>query len=450
MITIKSDSRKILPGDTFIALKCVDNDGHKYIEKAIENGATKIIAEYGTYPVETVIVEDTRGYIIKYLHDKYKDELKKAKIIGLTGTNGKTTSAYMLYQALNKSKLKSAYIGTIGFYLEKKVSNLPNTTVDICDLYELLLQCIENECKYIVMEVSSEGLYRRRVDGIDFDYVAFTNLTQDHLNIHGTMENYMVAKQLLFKYLKKDGKAFINIDNFYSDNFILKENNNITYGFNDSNYQVLEYKMKHTGSIFEYKHNAEIIKIKTSLIGKYNLYNLILVISILTEIGIKDIQKVVSFITSPPGRMETVIYKNNSIIIDYAHTPDAIENIITTMKKVTNGKIYVVFGCTGDRDRTKRPIMLKLVTDLVDYAIITNDDPHNENPNQIVNDMTLNVENKNYEVCLDRKIAIKKGIDLLNNHDVLLILGKGHEEVMIIKNEKIPFNDRKIVDSYLN
>ncbi|MBQ9182119.1 MAG: UDP-N-acetylmuramoyl-L-alanyl-D-glutamate--2,6-diaminopimelate ligase [Bacilli bacterium] len=449
MINIKSDSRKIKPGDTFVALKCVDNDGHKFVDKAIENGASKVIVEHGNYSVETQIVDNTRDYITSFLKEKNKKELEKIKIIGITGTNGKTTSAFLLYQALNLAHHKAAYIGTIGFYMDKKITDLPNTTVDIVDLYELLLDCVDNNVEYVVMEVSSEGFYRRRVEGIKFNYAAFTNLTQDHLNIHGTMENYMKAKLQLFDSLDTDAKAFINIDDPYYPNFMLEKNNNIGFGFKDCEYQVIDYQMNNKGSVFSYKHNDIVKKVKSTLIGKYNIYNLILAISILNEIGIDNIESIISKLTPPPGRMDIVLYNNNSIIIDYAHTPDAVENIVKTIKQVTKGKVYVIFGCTGDRDKTKRPIMFNLVAKLSDYFIITNDDPHNEDEQSIVNDMIKGSKETNYEVCLDRKKAIEKGIKLLNIEDSLLILGMGHQEYMIIKNEKIPYNDKKTVLSII-
>ena len=449
MIDIKSDSRKIKPGDTFVALKCVDNDGHNYVDKAISMGACKVIVEHGSYNVETLLVNDTRDYIPKYLKERYSKELSKLKLIGITGTNGKTTSAYLLYQALNNVNKKCAYIGTIGFYMDEKICDLPNTTVDIVDLYELLLDCIDNDIKYVVMEISSEGLYRNRLEGIKFDYVAFTNLTQDHLNIHGTMENYMKAKLKLFENLKETGLSFINIDDPYYPNFMLEKNNNIGYGFKPCEYQILEFEMKHTGSTFTYKHNNIIKKINTSLIGKYNLYNLILVISILTEIGIDKIEEIIPLLTPPPGRMDMIEYKNNSIIIDYAHTPDAVENILKSIKQVTKGKIYVIFGCTGNRDKIKRPIMFNIVGSVSDYFIITNDDPHDEEPMDIVKDMITD-KYSNYEVCLDRKEAIKKGINLLKKEDSLLILGMGHQEYMIVKGKKIPYNDKKTVLEIIN
>lgn len=446
MLNIQSDSRKIKKGDTFIAIKCEVNDGHKYIEKAIENGASKIIAERGEYNVPTIIVNNTREYLEKYLEENYNKYLEEMTLIGITGTNGKSTSAYLIYQALNKLGIKTGYIGTIGFFLEEKVMNLPNTSVDICDTYDLLMQAYDKGYKTIVMETSSHALYNGRLKTINFDYEIFTNLTQDHLDYHKTMENYALAKQILFKKLKKDGIAIINNDDKYKDYFMLKENKNITYGTKEGDYIFYDIKMDHLGSSFKIKGKTN-LNIKTKLIGRYNIYNLVDAIVLLKEMKFKDkeIEDIVTNLEPPAGRMEKIEYKENSIIIDYAHTPDGLENFISTVKEFTKGNIYIVFGCTGDRDRLKRPIMTDIVGKYAKKFIITNDDPHYEDPNQIVEDMLKNYNKNNYEICLDRKIAIQKGMNLLEKNDVLLILGKGHEEFMIIKDEKIPFNDKKTV-----
>ena len=452
MINIQSDSRKIKPGDTFVAVKCEVNDGHKYIDKAIENGATKIVAEYGEYNVPTLIVDNTRTYLEEYLSENYNKYLDEMTIVGITGTNGKTTSAYLIYQALNNLGIKTGYIGTIGFFLDKKVMNLPNTSVDICDTYDLLMKAYDAGFKTVVMEVSSHALANNRLKTLKFDYTIFTNLTQDHLDYHKTMDNYALAKQILFKKLKPNGKAFINIDDDYRNYFLLEENNNITYGFNDSDYSIYDYQMDISGSKFIVTHENIQITVHTKLLGRYNVYNVLTLIALLSEmnISISSIQKIIPELNAPAGRMEFINYNNNAIVIDYAHTPDAIEKVITTVKEVIPGKTYVVFGCTGDRDRTKRPIMTDLVNRLSDYFIITNDDPHYENPNQIVDDMLKDFSSENYEVCLDRREAIIKGINLLNDGDTLFILGKGHEEFMIIGRDKFPFNDKEVVMTYLS
>ena len=448
MINIQSDSRKIKKGDIFVALKCEVNDGHKYIEKAIENGASKIVAEHGNYSVPTLIVEDTRKYITNYLKENYNKYIEEMTIIGITGTNGKTTSAYLTYQALNKLGTKCAYIGTIGFYLDKKISSLPNTSVDICDTYNLIMEAYMKGYKTVVLEVSSHALANNRLETLRFDYGVFTNLTQDHLDFHKTMENYALAKQKLFTMLKPQGKAIINIDDEYKQYFLNEKNNNITYGFNKSDYQIKNFKFEASSTQFTYIHDNKNIDIKTKLIGKFNVYNCMIPIIILDDLGYKN-KEVMEELKAPEGRMDNINYKGNNILIDYAHTPDAILKVINTVKEISKGNIYVVFGCTGDRDRLKRPIMTKIVSELSKYFIITNDDPHYEDPNQIVDDMLKEKDFNNFEVCLDRKEAIRKGIELLKKDDILLILGKGHEEVMIIKDERIPFNDRKVVEEII-
>lgn len=453
MMNIQSDSRKIKQGDTFIAIKCEVNDGHEYINKAIKNGASKVIVEHGNYDVETIVVDDTRQYLNKYLKENYNKYLEEMTMIGITGTNGKTTTAYLLYQALNKSGVKTAYIGTIGFYLEDKVMNLPNTSVDICDTYDLLMQAYDKGYKTIIMEASSHALANGRMETLIFDYAMFTNLTQDHLDHHKTMENYALAKQILFKkLLKENGKAIINYDDNFKNTFLIKENKNITFGFNGGDYQIDDLTMQSIGSNFNYKHNNNITNIQTKLIGRYNIYNILGVITILSEMGYSniEIQNTIKELNPPTGRMDKIEYGTNNIIIDYAHTPDGLENFISTVKEFTKGNLYIVFGCTGDRDRTKRPIMTSIVGSYAKKFIITNDDPHFEDPNQIVDDMTKDNVYNNYEVCLDRKEAIIKGINLLKDNDALLILGKGHEEVMIIGRERIPFNDKKVVLEYLD
>ena len=451
MINIQSDSRKIKPGDIFIALRGISSDGHSYINKAIENGAAKIIAEEGNYSVETVIVPDTRAYLSEYLSEHYNSLLNEMNLIAVTGTNGKTTTSKLIHDCLNMIGSKTAYIGTIGFYIGEKICDLVNTTVDICDTYALLMEAYDKGCNNVVMEISSHAASMGRVETLSFDYAIFTNLTQDHLDYHKTMGNYALAKQKVFEALKPNGTAIVNIDDKYNEYFLLEKNKNVTYGFNESNYQALDYAMTNGSTLFSYKHNNETNQIHSLLLGKYNIYNTLAVIALLSEMGLKyeQIHDLISKLKAPVGRMEIIKYKNNNIIIDYAHTPDAIEKIITTAKEFTDGDIYVVFGCTGDRDRIKRPIMSELVSNASKYFIITNDDPHYEDPAQIVDDMVKDLENTNYEVELDREEAIIKGIKLLNDNDALLILGKGHEENMIIKDKKVPFNDRKVVESYL-
>ncbi len=452
MINIKTDSRKVKPGDIFVALRGIVGDGHDFIPQAIKNGASKIIAEEGTYDVPYEIVSDTREYLNNYLKENYNKYLNEMHIIGITGTNGKTTTAYLIYDALNKLDKKCCYMGTVGYFRDKKICDLPNTTPEVTEVYDMLIDAYDLGYKYAVIEASSEGLLHRRLENVPFEYAIFTNLTQDHLNIHGTMENYARCKQKLFNQIKPNGKAIINFDDPNKNLFLFDYNNNITYGFTGGNYHITDYQMSIMGSNFTFISDGVKQNIKVPLIGKYNIYNVLVTIIVLNYLGITyyDIYDVLLNINMPSGRMDMVEYQNNRIIVDYAHTPDAVLNVISTVKEVCEGKIYTVFGCTGDRDRTKRPIMTKIVTDLCDKAIITSDDLHNEDPNQIVNDMISGLTNSNYIIQMDRRKAIIEGINLLKTNDVLLILGKGHEQAIIVKdNKRIPFNDKNEVLKYL-
>lgn len=450
MIKIKTDSRKIEKGDTFIAIKGLYRDGHDYIEDAIENGATTIVAQHGNYDVETIIVKDTREYLIEYLYNKYKKILNRITFIGITGTNGKTTTSYFIHQILNKLNIPCAYIGTIGFFLDKKEKELPNTSQDILTLYNLILYTYEKGYRYIILEASSEALVEKRFDKIPFEIALLTNITRDHLDYHKTKENYINAKKILFENLINKKIAIINNDEENKSNFLLKENKNITYGIKNGDYKIIKYNIKNNAK-FTYSYNNKKYKIKTNITGLHNIYNLLGSIALINSLGIdlKEINKKVKKLSLPDGRMDIIKYKSNKIIIDYAHTPDAIDKIISSARKITKNNIYVVFGCTGNRDKEKRPIMTNIVLSNVKKAIITNDDLHNEDEKEILNDMLKENDKSNYEVCFDRKKAIEKGIDLLNRKDTLLILGKGHEKYMIIKDKKMPFNDKKTVLEYI-
>ena len=431
---IRLDSRKVKKGDTFIALRGTTYDGHSYIEEAIQNGASKIIAEKGSYSVETIIVENTYEYILNYLENY---DLSKINLIGVTGTNGKTTTCYLIYYILNELGIKTSYIGTIGFYIDNEQKELNNTTPSIIDLYEMILESIEKECEYVVMEVSSHALSQNRVGNLKFKYAAFTNLTQDHLDYHKTMEEYALAKQKLFY---KTEISFINIDNKYSNNFLLEQNNNITFGTNKSDYQIKDIEIALDKSSFKLNDKTY----STNLIGRHNIYNLTLAILIINKITDKDLKEVVKNLSYPKGRMDIIDYKTNKIIIDYAHTPDAVEKIINSVKELNPNHIYTIIGCGGDRDKTKRPIMAKMAT-MSDFALFTSDNPRTEDPQNIINDMIKGLKSTNYEVVINRKEAIKKGIQMLTNSDILLVLGKGHENYQIINNQKNYFDDKEVV-----
>jgi len=442
---LRVNSKEVKKGDTFLALKGINLDGHDYIEDAIKNGASKIICEKGSYSVDTIIVSDTREYLSRYLKEKI--DISNIIMIGITGTNGKTTSSYLTYQLLNSLGTKTAYIGTIGFYIDNKIKDLNNTTPDLYDLYMMFEECIKNDIEAIVMEVSSHSLSMNRLLGIDFDIGVFTNLTIDHLDYHKTMEEYKVEKQKLFNKLKGKKYAIINSDSEYYKDFIIDNNTNITYGLK-GDYKIDILDLNFDSSIF--KINGE--KIVLNIPSKYNIYNysIAYIIANILSYNKKDIIEKTKYLLAPSGRYETIKYNANSIIIDYAHTPDAVLNILNSVNEFKKGKIITILGCGGNRDKSKRKIMGEVSTNLSDYVIFTNDNPRYENEIDIMNDIVGELNNTNYEIVYDRYSAIVKGINLLKTDDVLLILGKGHEKYQIIGDIKHHFDDKEVVLDYIN
>lgn len=449
MLKIKTNSRKITKGDTFIAIKGNTVNGHDYINEAIKNGATKIVAEYGNYPVETLIVENTSEYLKKYLVDNYSSKLTNLKLIGVTGTNGKTTTCYLTYQILNKLGIKTCYIGTIGCYIEKEIIELSNTTPDILELYNLLLKAQEKKCQIVVMEVSSHSIAMERIKGLNFDVCAFTNLTQDHLDYHKTMENYCQTKTKIIDFLKNNGKIIVNVDDPYSKYFITPKS--LSLGEQGNDYKIINYKLDNTYTNIKFSHNDKEYEIKTNLIGKFNVYNYLTSLAIIhtLEIPINDILKVTNAINAPAGRAEIIKINNSIAVIDYAHTPDAVSKIISSFKEVTKGKLITIIGCGGDRDPKKRPIMGNIASLNSDYVIFTNDNPRTEDEKSIMKDILKGVTKDNYTIIHNRKEAIKKGLSLLKDNDSLLILGKGHEDYQIIGHDKIHLSDKEEVYKYI-
>lgn len=442
---IRTNSKEVSLGDVFIAIKGERHDGHDFIEEAIKNGASKVVVEHGTYEVETIKVDDTKQYLNNFVKEYYLPRIKDLKLIGVTGTNGKTTSCFLLYQMLNKFNMPCAYIGTIGFYLKDNVKTLENTTPDILSLYQMLYECKMNGINYVAMEVSSHSLAQNRIDGLTFDYAVYTNLTQDHLDFHKNMNEYALTKQKLFKLLTSNGKAIINNDDKYSDQ--MKLNNYLTYGFTKSDYQVLKYSLENDHTSFILKHNDMEYNIISPLFGIYNIYNLLTMIIVLHQEGLEmiDIINKILILKAPAGRMQTIVYNDNKIIIDYAHTPDAVFNILNTVREFSNGKIYSIIGCGGNRDKTKRPKMAFYAMAMCDRVIITNDNPRFEDPDDIIKDMLHNNTKQNYEIVKDRGHAIERGIEMLSENDTLVILGKGHEDYQIINGEKRHHSDFEYV-----
>ena len=447
-MNIKSDSRKIEKGDTFIALDGVNHHGHEYIEDAIKRGAKRIICTEGNYDVETIYVPNTHEYLVEYLDATYQEELQDIKLIGVTGTNGKTTTCFLIYQALNQLSIPCAYVGTIGFYINGKVKDLTNTTPDVLELYDMILQAKQAGCKYVVMEVSSHALSYQRIGKLKFHYAFFSNLTEDHLDFHKTMENYALAKQKLFYQLEEDHTCFINCDDSYASYFLLEQNHNLTYGTKNSNYKISNIQVDISNTTFQ----CNGYRYQMKLLGKYNVYNMVCVIALLSVMNFtnEQIKNVIKNLEPPKGRMEVLSFLRGKIVIDYAHTPDAVQQILLTAREIPHQKIYTIVGCGGDRDPLKRPIMGEIATSLSDFVIFTSDNPRTEDPFHILKDITADLQKNNFTVIENRKDAINKGIQMMKKNDILLVLGKGHENYQIIKDEIIDFDDKIIAKEIMD
>ncbi len=450
MIIYETDSKKVKKGQVFVAIKGYTVDGHDYIEEAIQNGASKIVGEKDlklSIPYEKT--ENTEEYLKEHLVKEYSKEFKNLKIIGITGTNGKTTSCFLIYQMLKKLGKKVAYLGTIGYYRDDYFEEVSNTTPNILRLYNILMDAVNNNIEYFVMEVSSHSLFLERIKGLEFTGAGFTNLTEDHLDFHKNMEGYLQSKLLITKYLKKDAYILVNDDDKYSKYF---KNNTLyqTYGL-DGDYQIIDYNILPNQTKLTFSYKDKKYQVTTNLTSLFNIYNYLNAIGILHSIGfdINDLIKVTKDVYPPKGRCETYTYNNNYIVIDYAHTPDAVEKVIKAYLDLPHNNIITIIGCGGDRDAFKRPIMGNLATSLSNYVIFTNDNPRMEDEKHIMNDIIKDNNSNNYEVIYDRKKAIEQGIKLLKNNDILLILGKGHENYQMIGHTKYHFDDSEIVKEYL-
>ncbi|CCY46632.1 uDP-N-acetylmuramoyl-L-alanyl-D-glutamate--2 6-diaminopimelate ligase 2 [Firmicutes bacterium CAG:822] len=452
MFKYETNSRLIKPGQTFVAIKGYTVDGHDYIEDAIKNGATAVIAQKEVKcDVPVTVVENSAEYYQKLLVKEYKDEFKDLKLIGITGTNGKTTSAYLTYQMLLDLGKKAAYIGTIGFMCGDYFKELPNTSPEILTTYKLLEKAKEMECEYVVMEVSNFALDQKRIEGLEFVAGAFTNLTEDHLDYHKTMENYLKAKLLITDYIKNDGVLLVNKDDEASKKFIERFKNTKTFGYGNADYDILSDDIypDHTDIIF--KVNEKGYKVTTNLTSKFNVYNYFTMFSILHELGfeINELIEKTKDLKAPKGRCETYKVKDGFAVVDYAHTPDAVLKTVTAYKELAKARVITLVGCGGDRDPMKRPIMGEIASNYSDYVIFTNDNPRTEDPENIMKDILKGVKKDNYEVCLDRREAIKKALDMIQKDDIVLLLGKGHEDYQILGHTKVHLDDSEEILKYI-
>ncbi|MBC7886055.1 MAG: UDP-N-acetylmuramoyl-L-alanyl-D-glutamate--2,6-diaminopimelate ligase [Saprospiraceae bacterium] len=449
---IETDSRKVEEGFVYAALRGTIHDGHDYLNAAVENGAKVVICELRSEMVPGVtyiITDDVRSYLGELTHNYYGQASANLKLVGVTGTNGKTTVSTLLFQLFSSVGYKCGLISTVENRIGQEVIPASHTTPDVINLHKLLSEMRDENCAYVFMEVSSHAIDQQRIAGLRFVGALFTNITHDHLDYHKTMLHYIGTKKKFFDLLSVDAFALVNTDD--SNGAVMLQNTKAkrrTYGLRS----MADYKTKILESSVEGLH----LKINDRdaffrLIGEFNAYNLTAVYGAAIELGLErdDVLAILSGLKGAEGRFEQIINKPTGKcgIVDYAHTPDALKNVLDTIRKIkkSTAGIITVVGCGGDRDRTKRPVMAKVACELSDKVILTSDNPRWEDPEHILNEMESGVDPKDKIKMIrisDRMQAIKAAVMMSKNGDIILVAGKGHENYQEIKGEKFPFNDK--------
>lgn len=448
-----SNSKLVAPGDLFIAKKGITHDGAKFIPDAIAAGAAAILTDlYDPFCKLPQIIHPDVGSIEAQIAREYYDHAnEKLFLIGITGTNGKTTTSYLVRHLFEKNKEGCGLIGTIEWIVGKHVFPSGKTTPDILQNYKLFHEMVMEDCKACVMEVSSHALDQGRVRSLEFDVAVFTNLTQDHLDYHKNMEEYAKAKAKLFTELAK--KAVINADSPYHRQMI--ENCQVdvlTYGIDQPcDLKAEKIQLSHSGVQFEVNFRGEKLPFTSSLIGRFNIYNLLAAIGVGLSRGwkLKQVLKALSTFKAVPGRLERVANERGlNIFVDYAHTDDALSNVLSTLNELKKGRLITVFGCGGNRDSAKRPKMGAAVEALSDLYIVTSDNPRQEKPEAIIRDILGGLKKPQRAlVVVEREEAIRRAVQMAKPDDIILIAGKGHENYQIFSNQTIEFDDRLVAQA---
>ena len=457
---IDSNSKNINKDYMFIAIKGFNEDGHKYVNDAIKAGAIVIVVEEGCdlksiklpKDVTLIMTKDTREALAICSCNFYDNPSRRFKLIGVTGTKGKTTTTFMIKELLEKTGYKTGLIGTIATYINgKMIAESSRTTPESLELQKTFAQMVEEGVEYVVMEVSSQSLKLHRVDGCKFDLVIFTNFSEDHISEkeHTDMQDYFESKLKLFKMCDN---GIINVDDLHVSKIpkMFPNSNIMTYGI-DNYCDVLAKDITITNSYvdFRVKISDKNERVKVSIPGRFSVYNSLAAICVAKKLGISS-DKVIEILKEirVPGRSEMVDNKKEiPIMIDYAHSPESLQNILSAVKSYTRGKVISVFGCGGDRDKGKRPVMGEISGRIADFTFITTDNPRTENPEQIIKDIEDGIKKSkgNYKIVVDRTEAIKEAIKMANKIDIIVLAGKGHETYQEINGEKIPYDERKII-----
>ena len=451
---IKMNSKEVVPGDLFICTKGVTADRHDYVEDAIHHGAVAIVASRKIdVSVPVIYVEDTNRELPHLCSKFYRNPQDQLALVGITGTNGKTTVA-MLIQDLLGSDI-CGYVGTNGIKCHAFQESIRNTTPDVDRMIPYLRRFADSGCKIVSMETSSEAFFRKRLDLFRFQVSVLTNITQDHLNIHKTLENYIDCKCELFRKTKKDGFCILNRDDEHFEAVRSCCNGKVlTYGTSEqADLRILKMKSLVDGTDITFQFQEETYDVHSPLIGEFNVYNLMaaFLVGYCFQLSMRDLIARIDRISMIPGRMELLKFgQPYQIILDYAHTPDALQKILSYLAKVKKGRLITVTGSAGGREQEKRGLMGKLVLDFSDHVIFTMDDPRNEDVNTIIDDLISLSDKKNYERIIDREEAIFHALDLAKEKDIVLIAGKGRDNYMAYRDLYLPYCDYDEVKKYFD
>ena len=447
---IKINSKDVKENDLFVCTQGVTADRHDFVEDAIKNGAAAIIASKDIkVDVPVIYVDNTNKELVNVCKKFYDYPDNYLNIIGITGTNGKTTVASIIKDLIGD---ECGYMGTNGIICKDFNRKIRNTTPDADRIYKYFRSFVDSGCKYLAMEASSESFFRNRLDGLMFKVGIITNITEDHLNVHKTIESYVASKQEMLNHIKDDGVLILNInDKYYEDTKVKATSKVLTYGKGEADLEIVKVNEFINKTDITLKYQDNLYNITSPLLGEFNVYNLCAAILALLSLDfpMEEVIKNIDNIQVPKGRMEFLKYRDDyKIIIDYAHTPDAFKNIYEFLNKVKTGKIITITGSAGGREHEKRKEMGRLVLDNSDYVIFTMDDPRDEDVNEIIDELVSGSSKTSYERIIDRSEAIKKAIDMATHDDIILIAGKGDDDYMAIGSEYLPYKDEDVVISY--
>src|SRR3984957_19623168 len=451
---VRYDSRRVNSGHLFVAVRGDAFDGHSFIEQAIEKGAVAVVGEHGALSqrATTIVVQDSREALAQLGATFFGNPSRKLKMIGVTGTNGKSTTTFLIKHLLERAGQSTGLIGTVQYEIGERLLPAPRTTPESLDLQELLSQCVEAGCRNVAIEVSSHALSQGRSSEVEFAVGVFTNLTRDHLDFHRGMKDYFEAKARLFESLRQspreDRKAVINVDDPYGQQLVGrfgKDLSILTYGMGArADFRASDFKIEMNGTSYRLDAKDKSYLVRLPLIGRFNIYNSLAALATARAVGLDVRNAVLALAKAPqiPGRLEAVPAKRKfQVFVDYAHTDDALLNVVKTCRDLNPSRLILVFGCGGNRDRAKRPLMGAVADQYADYAFITSDNPRKEDPEAIVRDIETGFKHKNYEKIVDRKMAITRAIAMAQPRDIVLIAGKGHEKYQEFSDHTVPFDD---------